>query len=432
MSPTTAGIVGIGLLFLLLFAGVPIGAALALIGFGGFTYLVSVQGGLNLVGKEIWGSCSMYSLSVIPLFVLMGQFAFYAGISQRLYDTAYKWLGHQRGGLALATIGACAGFSAVCGSSLATAATMGTVALPEMKRYKYDPKLATGCIAGGGTLGILIPPSICFMVYGIITEQSIGTLFIAGILPGILLLSLFLITVYIMCRLNPSLGPRGPAVSWKGKLVALGGVWEMLALFLLVMGGLFIGFFTPTEAGAVGALGALLLALARRQISWQALTTSLGETMRVTCMIFFIIIGAIIFSRFLAVSRIPAELASLVAGLPVPRHAIVVLILFSFLLLGCILESTALILLTVPIFFPIIIALGFDPIWFGVILTLAVEMGLITPPVGLNVFVLRGVAQDVSMYTIFRGIVPFLVALMVCIIILVAFPQISLFLPGIM
>jgi tripartite ATP-independent transporter DctM subunit len=387
---------------------------------------------LRLFAKDIFVIFGSYSLTVIPLFILMGQIAFHAGISRRLYDSAYTFLGHFPGGLAMATIGACAGFAAICGSTNAAAATMATVALPEMKRYKYSMELATGSVAAGGSLGILIPPSVIFIVYGIMTEQSIGKLFAAGILPGILLSILFILTIYIRVRIKPMLGPPGPKTSLREKLQSLSGVIEMLLIFGLVMGGLFKGFFTPTEAGAAGAFITLMLAVGRRHISWEKFLVAIWESVRISCMVLVIVAGATVFGHFLAVTRIPYILADWVAGLPLPPWAIMGLIISIYLIGGCFMDSLAMILLTIPIFYPVAVNLGYDPIWFGVIIVLITEMGVITPPVGVNVYVVSGVAKDVPLEVIFKGILPLLGALIVCNIILIIFPQIALFLPSLM
>ena len=432
MSPTLLGIIGLVVLVVVLFSRMPVGFVMALIGFVGFTYMVSLEAGLSLLAKDVFGIFGSYSLTVIPLFVLMGQIAFHAGISRRLYDSAYTFMGHWPGGLAMATIGACAGFSAICGSTNAAAATMATVALPEMKRYGYDMKLATGTVAAGGSLGILIPPSVIFIVYGIMTEQSIGKLFLSGIFPGILLASLFLLTIYIWTRLRPELGPRGPRTSLGEKLRALSGLVEMLIIFGLVMGGLFRGVFTPTEAGAIGAFSTLILAIVRRQINWQGFVQALVETTRISCMVLVIVTGATVFGHFLAITRIPFELAGWVKGLPLPSWGIMGVIIFIYLMGGCFMDALALILLTIPIFFPVAVSLGYDPIWFGVIIVMVTEMGVITPPVGVNVYVVSGVAKDVPLEDIFRGILPLLLALITAVILMILFPQIALFLPGLM
>jgi C4-dicarboxylate transporter DctM subunit len=432
MDPTTAGVIGLLILILVLFSRMPVGFAMALVGFIGFCYLRSPEAGLRILAKDFFDIFGSYSLTVVPLFIFMGQIAFHAGISRRLYDSAYTFLGHLPGGLAMATIGACAGFAAICGSTNAAAATMATVALPEMKRYKYSPELATGTVAAGGSLGILIPPSVIFIVYGIMTEQSIGKLFVAGILPGILLSTLFIVTIYIMVRLKPKQGPPGPRTSFKEKARSFTGVIEMLLIFGLVMGGLFKGFFTPTEAGAAGAFITFMLAMGRRQITWNNFLVAVWESVRISCMVLVIVAGATVFGHFLAVTRIPYLLAEWVAGLPLPPWAIMGVIVFIYLIGGCFMDSLAMIMLTIPIFFPVALGLGYDPIWFGVVIVLITEMGVITPPVGVNVYVVSGVAKDVPLEVIFKGVLPLLGALIVCNIILIAFPQIALFLPSLM
>ncbi len=432
MDPLTTGLIGLAILVILLFSRMPVGFVMALVGFVGFSYLVSLEGGLRIFAKDVFDIFGSYSLTVVPLFIFMGQIAFYAGISRRLYDSAYTFLGHYPGGLAMATIGACAGFAAICGSTNAAAATMASVALPEMRRYKYSPELATGTVAAGGSLGILIPPSVIFIVYGIMTEQSIGKLFLAGILPGILLSTLFILTIYIRVRLNPEMGPPGPKASVRERVRSLAGVMEMLLIFALVMGGLFFGFFTPTEAGAAGAFITLLLALARRQLSWGGFLTALWESVRISCMVLVIVAGATVFGHFLAVTRIPYNLATWVSGLPLPAWAIMGVIVFIYLIGGCFMDALGMIMLTIPIFYPVALTLGYDPIWFGVIIVLITEMGVITPPVGVNVYVVSGVAKDIPLEVIFRGILPLLGALILCNIILIIFPQIALFLPSFM
>jgi len=348
------------------------------------------------------------------------------------YYTVYKWLGQFRGGLAMATVGACAGFAAVSGSSLATAATMGTVALPEMKKYKYDMALATGCIAAGGTLGILIPPSVVLVIYGILTEQPIGKLFLAGFIPGVLEAVFYMVTIFILCKRNPLMGPAGERTGFKEKIVALKDTWMVLVLFVVVIGGIYVGIFSPTEAAAVGAFGALILALGRRRLSWHSFTASLLETGKTTAMVLTILIGAMLFGYFLAVTRLPYELADIAAGLAVNRYIILGAVLALYIFLGCLMIPMAMIILTIPIVFPLIIALGFNPIWFGIITVRLFEIAQITPPVGMNVFVIKGVAKDVPIETIYRGVIPFFIADIFHLAMLVALPQISLFLPNLM
>ncbi|MEW6672228.1 MAG: TRAP transporter large permease [Thermodesulfobacteriota bacterium] len=430
MNPVTAGIIGIGLLILLFLLRMPVAFAMALVGFAGFAFLTSPKAALTLLSRDIFDTFSSYPLSVIPMFIIMGTFAFASGISRRLYKTAYTWTGQLRGGLTIATVFACAGFGAICGSSTATAATMGHIALPEMKKYKYDDKLATGTVAAAGTLGILIPPSTVLLVYGILTEQSIGKLFVAGILPGIILSIFFAATVALLCWRKPSIGPPGDPTSWKEKLRATTGIIETLILFLLAIGGLFLGWFSPTQAGAIGAGGALLIGIGRRQLSWRAFFDSGKEGLRTSCMVIFIITGAIIFGHFMAVSRIPFVLADWLGGLPIPPMAVMSVIIFIYFIGGFFMDSMGLIVLTIPIFYPLVVKLGFDPIWFGVIIVLVGEMGVITPPVGVNVFVIKGIAPHVPLETIFKGIFPFLVALITMTILLMVYPQIATYLPN--
>ncbi len=431
INSLTIGYLGIAVLLIIIFLGMPIGIVMLLIAFTGQIVVRGMNSGLLMMGTTPYAIASSYSLSVIPLFVLMGIFCYHSGLSRSLYNTVHKWLGHLPGGLAIATVGACAGFAAVSGSSVASAATMGTVALPEMKRYKYDPSLSTGCIAAGGTLGILIPPSVGFIVYAMLTNQSIGELFIAGILPGILMALVFMIIIYLRCRRNHRLGPPGPATSFKEKIFSLQEVWVIVLLFLLVMGGLYVGVFTPTEAAGVGAFGALIFAAAKR-IKFRDLLSSLSNTVVTTSMVFLIIIGAETFSQFLAATNVPYEMAGFLTELGLSRYIILFAYLLLLLVLGCVMDAIAGILLTIPIFFPLVLALGFDPIWFGVICVITMEAGLITPPVGLNAFVISGIAKDVPLYTIFKGIVPFLIGMIAVIIILTVFPQIATVLPGIM
>lgn len=430
MSPELIGIIGIVLLFVFLAFRMYIGVAMALIGFVGVAGIINANAGLNLMGLVPWSEGSSYTMSVIPLFILMGQFAFVSGISRDIYKAVYTWIGHFRGGLAMATILACSGFAAVCGSSLATGATMGRVAIPEMDKYGYDQSLSTGCVAAGGTLGILIPPSIGFVIYAILTEQSIGRLFMAGILPGILLTVLFMLAIYIQCRFNPEMGPKGEARSWKEKFSSLYSTWPMIFLFVLVMGGIYYGIFTPTEAAGIGAFGAFVIALLKKKLNRVEFVESLLSTGNMTAMIFLIVIGANIFSSFLALTGIPMLMADTIVALALPKMLVLVIMILIFVLLGCVMDCFAIMILMVPILYPIIQTLGFNPIWFGVIMVIVLEVGLITPPVGLNVFVIKAAAPFVPLETIFKGVLPFIVAAVICIIIIVLFPQIALFLPS--
>jgi C4-dicarboxylate transporter DctM subunit len=436
MSPTLIGIIGIVLMLIIFMARMPVAYVMALVGFLGFSFMISLKGGLNLLSRNVYESFSSYGLTTIPLFVLMGQFAFNSGISRRLYDTAYKFLGSTRGGLAMATVAACTAFGAVCGSSPATAATMATVGLPEMKRYRYADELATGAVASGGGLGMIMPPSVVLIVYGVLTEQSIGALFVAGILPAIVMTILFVVCIYVQCSIAPGQGPPGEKFTWKQKMASLSGMGDTLTVFILVMGGLFFGLFTPTEAAAVGAFGVLAVALIRRQMTWQGFVKSLYETLRTSCMIMFLIAGAVVFGKFLAVSRIPFDIATWIGGFNLPPFLILMAVVAVYLLGGCIMDALALVMLTIPIFYPVIVHLGYDPIWFGVIIVLVTQMGVITPPVGINVYVVYGVAQSVSggvaLEAIFKGIIPFLIAVIIGTILMAVFPQIILILPNLM
>jgi len=432
MSPTTVGIIGIIALFVLIFSRMPVGFLMAIIGFAGFAAIVSVDASLNLLAKDIFSVFASYNLTVIPLFVLMGQIAFHSGISQRLFDTAYRFIGHLPGGLAIATVGACAAFSAICGSTNATAATMGAATLPEMKRYNYKPELATGVVAAGGSLGILIPPSVIFIVYGILTEQSIGELFLAGILPGVLLTLFFVAAILIWATVRPELGPKGPKSTWKQRFASLPGTIETLIIFVVVMGGLFGGVFTPTEAGAVGAFATLAVAVIKRNIDWSGFVQALFETTRISAMILVIVAGATVFGHFLAVSRIPYDIASWIASFQMHPAVIMSFIILIYLIGGCFIDSLALIMLTIPIFYPVVLDYGFDPIWFGVVVVLITQIGVITPPVGVNVYVVSGVARDVPLSVIFKGVVPMLIAMIILTFLLIPFPQIATFLPGLL
>jgi tripartite ATP-independent transporter DctM subunit len=418
------------LLGVMLLRIMPIGTAMALLGFLGFAYLGSFQAASYTAVSDFYSTFTNYNFTVIPLFIFMGQILFNAGIGRKLYDLAYKWLGHLPGGLAIATVGGCAGFAAISGSAIATAATLGSVSLGEMRRYKYDMALATGSVAAGGTLGVLIPPSVTFIIYGLLVEESIGKLFIAGILPGLLLTGLFMLTIYVQVVLSPSMTLKPELkITWKERIRSLNGVVETLLLFVLVIGGLFAGLFTPTEAAAIGAFGALVITTIRRQIKWDGIIKSFFEALRTACMVMVIIAGATVFNHFIAITNIPFALADWISGLDVHRMIVMIFIAIMYLIGGCVVEALPLILLTVPIFFPVVQALGFDPIWFGVLIVVVGQIGMISPPVGINCFVVAGVAKDVPLQTIFKGVFPFILAMLLCTLILMIFPQIALFLP---
>ena len=432
MDPTLLSILILGLLFLLLAAGMAIGFAMALSAFVGTLLLIDGQAALALLGQTAYDTAVTYNLSVVPMFVLMGYIAGGAGLSEQLYRACNSWLGHRRGGLALATIGGCGAFAAICGSSIATAATMAQIALPEMRRYNYDDRLATGAVAAGGTIGILIPPSIIMVIYGLLTETSISKLFLAGFLPGLLTVAGFMLAIAVMTRINPRLGPPAAPATSREKLLALRSVWGPVLLFLLVIGGLYIGVFSPTEAASIGAVGAFVLGIINRGFDRAALGQALLDTVKTTAMIFTILIGAILFNNFLILASMPTLVSDWITGLPLGRLAILLVIIGMYFILGCLLDSLAMILLTIPIVFPIVTALGYDPVWFGIIIVMVVELGLITPPIGMNVFVIKGIARDVPLEMIFRGVTPFIVAQIILILILIAFPQIALWLPSTM
>ena len=427
-----AGILGIVLLLMLLFTGMAIGPVMALIGFLGFSFLVNPEASLAVLGTSPYTTSANQAMSTIPLFMLMGFLCFNSEVSTDLYTALRHWLGRLPGGLAMSTVGGCAGFAAVSGSSLATAVTMGTVALPEMKRYKYDDGLACGAIAAGGTIGILIPPSFAFIVYASLTEESIGKLFIAGFIPGLMQAVFYMVTIYMMCKLKPELGPPGPPSTLREKMVSLKGTWGILSLFSLVIGGIYAGVFTPTEAAGVGCFGAFLIGVFKRKLNVEKIWISLSEAVRNTAMLMLMLIGAEIFGYFLTRSQIPFRLAEFVVGLDVPSAVTIWAILGVYVILGCIMPILPAIILTVPIFFPIVTGLGYDPVWFGVLVVTMAELGQITPPVGINVFVLAGVAKDVKLSTIFRGIVPFILTDVVRIIITFLFPAVALWLPSLM
>ncbi len=432
MSPEMIGLLGILLFLFLIAIKVPIAFSMLITGFLGFGLLVDFNAAFTMLPQEIYNNFSSYSLSVIPMFVWMGFIAYYSGIGAGLYRFAYVMVGHRKGGLAMATQAACAIFGAICGSNTATAATMGAIALPEMRKYGYDDSLSSASVAAGGALGVIIPPSVIFIVYGIATQESVGKLFIAGIVPGILLTLLYMLAIFFVVLRKPALGPAGPRFGAKDKISSLGGgLFEVLLVFAVSLGGLFLGWFTPTEAGAIGTASVLLITLLRGHLSLDKLRKSLHDTVKTSSMIMLMVAGAMVFGRFIAISRIPQLLAQWAAELPLPAFAIMGIIFLIYLVLGCFIDALALILLTIPIFYPVAVTtLGYDPIWFGVIVVLVVAMGVITPPVGMNVFIVKGVAGDIPTEKIFKGVWPFVIALLVCVAILIAFPEIVTFLPG--
>jgi tripartite ATP-independent transporter DctM subunit len=417
------------LLMVLIVLRTPIAVAMIVSGLAGTTAISGWSTALATLKQGPFERATSYTLVVIPLFVLMGYLASQSGLSASLFRAANVWLGHLRGGLAMATVVGCAGFGAICGSSLATSATMATVALPEMKRYRYADTLATGSVAAGGTLGIMIPPSIIFVLYGIMTEQSIGKLLLAGVVPGIVETVLFCVAIAIETALLPNLGAAGPRATFRQRLLAVRDVWEVLILFVIVIGGLYAGLATPVESAAFGVVGALFFGVVKRTLTWRELLGALDQTVRTTAMIFLIIIGADLFGYFMALSQLPLAMATWLIHLNVGALGVLWIILVVYLILGCVMDELAIILLTVPIFFPVVMQLGFDPIWFGVIIVVTVQIGLVSPPVGLNVFVIAGMARDVPLPRIFRGIMPFLAAMVVLLVLLTVWPDLALILP---
>lgn len=432
MSPELIGIIGFIVLLLFLAGGMPIGFALGIVGFGGLVILISLEAALIKIGVIGFQIVSHYELGVLPLFLLMAHICFATGASRNFFDAAAKFFGHRRGGLAMASIGGCAGFGAISGSSLATAATMGLVAIPEMRKHNYEPTLAAGCVAAGGTLGSLIPPSGMLIVFGILTEQSIGKLFAAGIIPGLLQAVFYLIAIVILCGFKPSLGPAVAPSSWGERFQSLKLTLDVTLLVLLVIGGLLIGWFTPTESAAVGAAGAIVLGLVRKKLNRSIFTKALRDTLQTTGMLYAIIIGAFVFSTFIAASGVADSLSRwILEGDPSPL-IIIFGVLVVYFILGMFLDAMAMMALTIPVFFPIIQEAGINGIWFGILLVRAMEIALITPPVGMNVFVIQGIAKDISLGSIFRGVTPFLVADLFHLALLIALPILALFLPGLM
>jgi C4-dicarboxylate transporter DctM subunit len=432
MSPVSIGLIGIVILFFAFLMGMPIAFSMMSVGLLGMLLLVPAPAALNFLAMDVFDRFTDFAMTAITMFILMGYYASMSGITTRLYDVAYSWIGHLRGGLSIATVLANAGFACVTGSSAAAVATMGKVAYPEMKRYGYDDKLSTGVIASAGVLGPMIPPSTGMIVYGLLTEQSIGRLFISGILPGIMITGLFALTVFILCKRDPNLGPPGPSTTWAQKLKSLPGLIETGGLFLLVIGGMFAGWFTPNQAGAVGTAGALIICLIRRSFSWRALWNATRDSLLVACMVLFLITGAIVFGHFLSVSTLTLNLINWVKNLAVDPLVILVIVCLFYIVGGCVVDAMGLFVLTIPIVTPVIFELGYDPIWFGVVLGVLGETGVITPPVGVNVFVLKAIIPELNMYTIFKGIVPFFIAIIVALVLVISFPPIALFLPNLM
>ncbi|MFD1795538.1 TRAP transporter large permease [Paracoccus aurantiacus] len=430
MSGTTIGLLGIALLFLLMIFRTPVAFAMLLAGFIGMWALEGLRTAGALILTESYGAIASETLIVVPMFVLLGNIASVAGFSRGLYDAAYAWVGHFRGGLASASVLGCAAFSAVSGSSVATAVTIGKVALPEMKRLGYADGLATGSVAAGGTLGFLIPPSTGFVIYAILTEQSIGRLFMAGILPGVLLMALFILTVWLVALRNPAEAPAGPNVPIAERFRILGQAAPLLAVMVLTIGGIYIGAFTPVEASGIGAALVILLALVTGKLNWAGFYEAMLDTLKTTAMLYMIVIGANVLNPFFAVTQIPATLGEALQSLGFGPYGTLLVIILAYVVMGMFMDGLSMLVISIPVVFPVITGMGFDPIWFGVVAVIVIEMGMITPPVGLNVFVVRGVAGDVPLTTVFRGVTPFLLAMIVGLILIIMIPQIALLIPN--
>lgn len=436
------GLIGFAVLLAMAFAGIHLGVAMFLTGFFGFAFLRGLDASVSLAGALIFEASLSYGFALLPLFLLMGNIIYLSKLSEDLYDTANAWIGHRPGGLAKATVAACGGFAAVCGSSIVTTTTMASVAMPNMRRYKYDDRLSTGAIAAGGTLGILIPPSVLLVFYGILTNSDIGKLFIAGIVPGLISIISYFIVIDIMTRLKPELGPRGKQIPFGDRVRSLKKVWGVVALFLFVLGGIYIGFVTPNEAGAIGVIGALVFALGRRLLSFSNFQEALGKSVRTSAMLFFVIFGAQVFSAFINAADLPGQTLIWIENLNLPAMGILMIILLFYILFGCVFSAFALVLLTVPVFFPLIAGLGLDTlfnttpanilIWFGIVIVVVAEIGQITPPIGMNVFVLKSMLPDVELSTIFKGIIPFFGADLIRLALIVLFPATVLALPDYM
>ncbi|WP_028575597.1 TRAP transporter large permease [Desulfonatronovibrio hydrogenovorans] len=431
MSLTLVGITGIiSLLLIIFFLRIPVGFAMAMVGFAGFAWVVNPQAAMGMLADEVWEVFSSYGLTVIPMFILMGQISFHAGVNKRLYNAAYVWMGRVRGGMAMSTILACAGFAAICGSNTATAATMGTVALPEMKKYGYSPVLSSASVAAGATLGVLIPPSVVLIVIGLQTGQAIGVLFWAALLPGFLLCLFFLGSIYLLCLRHPGVAPAGTRTTLREKVRALKGAVEILILFALIMVGMIKGFFTPTQAGAIGSFLALTIGVIGGNLGFRKIYLALTDTLRISAMIMAIILGAVIFGRFLAVTRLPFELATIVGELAVPSFVIIILIGLVYILGGAIMDALALLIITIPIFFPIAQSMGYDPVWFAVFITVVTTLGAITPPVGINTYIVASMGHGASLSGVFRGVMLFIPCFFLLLFLLILFPGIAVYLPG--
>jgi tripartite ATP-independent transporter DctM subunit len=429
MANSTIGMVGMGALLVLIFLRVPVGIAMGLVGFFGYAAIDGWSRALSVLGQAPFDVASGYTLSVVPLFIVMGDLALRSGMSAKLYDAARAMFLGARGAQAYATIGACAGFGAICGSSLATAATMSRIAIPQMRRAGYDDRLSTGCVASGGTLGILIPPSIPLVVYALVAQESVPRLFAAGLLPGLLLTALYIITAFVTILALPTWAPKAEQATtarWRD----LFAIWDVALLFAVSIGGLYVGWFSPTEAAAVGAFGALLLGVLGGSLGWRAILDSFRAAVTTTCMLFVIVICAVVFSYFVVQAQIPTLLVDAAKDIHLGPIALILILIVFYIVFGCFMDGLGMILITVPVFLPLVVAAGFDPVWFGVVIVVLIELGLIHPPVGMNIFIIQGQLPDVPVLKIYQGIVPFLVAPFVLLAILIAMPSIALWLPN--
>ncbi len=431
MNEVTVGIIGLAIILVLFLTGIELAFAMILMGFLGFGYLISWGAALNLLAKDIFDVFNSYGFTVIPLFILMGQIAFNSGIAKRLFDCSYKFIGHIPGGLAMATVAGATAFKAICGSSPATAATFASVAVPEMDRYNYDKRLSTGIVATVGTLGVLLPPSVTLIVFGIITDQSIGRLFLAGICPGLLIAAFFVVIIYGWCKINPELGPKGPRTGWPDRLKSLPEVIWVGIIFVLMIVGILKGFFTPTEAGSVGTFFVLVLTFAKRDINFKGYVKSVLESVRTACMVLMLIAGSTVLGHFIAVTKIPMITADWIVALPIPVWLILVVIGIVYLIGGSFIDDLAFMILATPIFFPAVQKLGYNPLWFGMIIGITVMIGVVIPPVAINVFVVKNITKT-PFSVIYAGVYPFLISLVVGAILLFIFPGIATWLPGVL
>jgi C4-dicarboxylate transporter, DctM subunit len=431
MNDVMIGILGLVVLLALFMTGIELSFAMAIIGFVGFSYIRGFDSGINLLATDIFDILSNYGLTVVPLFILMGQIAFNAGIAKRLYNAADKFIGHVPGGLAMATVAGATAFKAICGSGPATAATFASVAVPEMDKFGYGRKLSTGIVASVGTLGILIPPSVALIILGILMEQSIGKLFLAGVIPGLILALFFMAVIYGWCKINPAMGPHGAKSTWEARFASLPEVLSVVVIFLLVIGGLMEGFFTPTEAGSVGTLAVLLFVLFKKDINFQGYVKSLRESLRTACMVSLLVTCSAIFGHFLTATKIPMIASDWVAGLPLNRYLIVILIALIYQIGGSFIEDFAFMMLATPIFYPAVVRLGFDPIWFAMVISINLGIGCVLPPMAINVFIVKNITKE-SFGVIYAGVYPFLISLVACGALLFLFPQLATWLPNLL